>query len=245
MPAFNEVDSLPVALEKCKALSDALGDVDLEVVVVDDGSTDSTALMLEAAVSTHTWLRVVSHPRTRGYGAALRSGFDVASGEVVAYTDADNQFDVMEFAHHLHFMNEADLVAGFRVYRFDPFPRLLASWIYNRLVRLLFRARVRDVDCSFKLMRRDLLDRLVLLSDDFFIDTELVARARKWNWRIEEVGVRHYQRAAGRTTVRMSDIPRTLRRVGQMWWAIYYPNRARYSAHRDQQDATRKELRGL
>jgi glycosyltransferase involved in cell wall biosynthesis len=243
LPAFNEEESLPEALGQCRALREQMPELDIEVVVVDDGSTDGSAALLQDWSGAEGWLRVISHAVNRGYGAAIKTGFAAANGRLVFYTDSDNQFDILELREIIPLIEGADLVAGFRVYRFDPLPRLLVSWIYNRLVRVLFRVPVRDVDCSFKLMRRERLDRLVLMSDDFFIDTEIVARARKWNWRIKEVGVRHYPRRKGRTTVNAGDIPRTLRVIGRMWRAIHYPNRKQHSLLSELQEEARKELR--
>jgi dolichol-phosphate mannosyltransferase len=162
----------------------------------------------------------------------------------VFFTDADNQFDITELAEHWTLLENLDMLVGYRVYRYDPFTRLVASWAYNRLIRILFRVRVRDVDCSFKVMRRQRLDSIVLLSEDFFIDTELVARARKWNWRISEVGVRHFPRKAGRTTVRPSDVPRTLRVVLKMWFRIHYPKRGQHLEALRMQSEERALLRG-
>ena len=244
LPAYNEEESLPDALEQCVDLIRHMTDLEVEVVVVDDGSTDRTESTLAEWSEDNAWLRVIRHSENRGYGSALKTGFAAARGTFVFYTDSDNQFDILELREIFPQIEGADLVAGFRVYRFDPLTRLLASWVYNRLVRILFRVPIRDVDCSFKLMRRERLDRLVLMSDDFFIDTEIVARARKWNWRIKEVGVRHYPRRKGRTTVTAGDIPRTLGVVGRMWLAIHYPNREQHSLLSAQQDAARKELRG-
>ena len=245
LPSLDESESLPEVLSRCAALDSSLREWSLEVIVVDDGSRDGTAELLKEASRNNPWLRVVTHEVNLGYGAALRSGFQAARGEIVGYTDADNQFDILEFADALPLAQNVDLVAGFRVYRFDPLTRLIVSWFYNRLVRILFRVQVRDVDCSFKLMRREKLDRLVLMCDDFFIDTEIVARARKWNWRIAEVGVRHYPRRAGRTTVRPGDIPRTLRRVARMWFAIHYPSRTRHAELVTEQEQARRIARGV
>ena len=243
LPAFNEEESLPEALGQCRELREQVAELDIEVVVVDDGSTDGSSAMLEGWSLSEEWLHVIRHPVNRGYGAAIKTGFAAANGRFVFYTDSDNQFDILELREILPLIEGADLVAGFRVYRFDPLPRLLVSWMYNRLVRVLFRVPVRDVDCSFKLMLRERLDRLVLMSDDFFIDTEIVARARKWNWRIKEVGVRHYPRRKGKTTVKAGDIPRTLRVIGRMWRAIHYPNRVQHSMLSRQQEEARKEWR--
>ena len=145
---------------------------------------------------------------------------------MVFYTDSDNQFDIGELEYFLPLIETNDVVIGFRVYRYDPVLRSLLSWGYNRLVRVLFRVRVRDVDCSFKLFRREALAKIPTESTDFFIDTELVAKARKRNFRIVEKGVRHYARAAGETTVRASDVPRTLRTILRMWRRIYFPTPA-------------------
>jgi glycosyltransferase involved in cell wall biosynthesis len=243
LPAYNEEESIPEALDRCLTLIDTLSTTQVEVIVVDDGSSDGSAVALKHAQDVRPWLRVIHHGENRGYGAALKTGFAAARGRYVFYTDSDNQFDILELREILPLIEDADMVAGFRVYRFDPLARLVVSWVYNRLVRVLFRVRIRDVDCSFKIMRRERLDRLVLMSDDFFIDTEIVARARKWNWRIKEVGVRHYPRRKGRTTVRPGDIPRTLRVIGAMWIHIHYPNRQRHAQLAMEQDEARRTLR--
>jgi dolichol-phosphate mannosyltransferase len=242
LPAWNEEESIIDAIEQCGRLIKTFPDA--EVIVVDDGSQDTTAAVVEQACESRPWLRLVRHPHNLGYGRALRTGFAAATGTFVFYTDSDNQFDITELEEHWGRLSELDMLAGYRVYRYDPLPRLVASWVYNRLVRVLFRVDVQDVDCSFKVMRRSRLDSIVLLSDDFFIDTEIVARARKWNWRIGEVGVRHFPRHKGQTTVRPSDIPRTLRVVFRMWFRIHFPNRARHASDLEHLRHEREELRG-
>lgn len=242
LPAFNEEAALPEAIAQCGRLKELLPG-SLQVIVVDDGSTDGTATVVESFMRDRPWLQLERHETNLGYGVALRTGFAAATGTFVFFTDADNQFDLTEVAEHWSRLAELDMLAGYRVYRYDPLTRLVASWGYNRLVRLLFRVRVRDVDCSFKIMRRSRLDSVVLLSTDFFIDTELVARARKWNWRIGEVGVRHFPRRTGTTTVRPSDVPRTLRVVAKMWFQIHFPKRAVHAEVLNQQSRDRLNRR--
>jgi glycosyltransferase involved in cell wall biosynthesis len=223
LPAYNEAENVERAVAHAVEVLEKLTE-HFEVIVVNDGSSDDTAgVARELVRAHHPRVRLLSHVRNRGYGAALRTGFYHARHDLVFYTDADNQFDVAELAYMIPRIDECDMVVGFRVYRYDTVLRSVLSWIYNRLVRVLFRVRVRDVDCSFKLIRREVLDKITIESDDFFADTELVARARRWNFRIAEMGVRHYPRVAGQTTVRTSDIPGTLWTVVRLWQRIYYP----------------------
>jgi glycosyltransferase involved in cell wall biosynthesis len=223
LPAYNEQENLPKLIERAYEVLPRLVD-DFELIIVDDGSVDGTREVAMGLIERHyPEVRLAVHERNRGYGAAIRTGFAHAKGDLVFYTDSDNQFDLADLEHFLPLMDEWDLIVGFRVYRYDTVMRSFLSWVYNRIVRVLFRVRVRDVDCAFKLFRREVLEKITIESDDFFVDAELVAKARKWNFRLLEKGVRHYPRAAGETTVRPSDIPETLRRIALMWKRIYFP----------------------
>ncbi|MEZ5122611.1 MAG: glycosyltransferase family 2 protein [Solirubrobacterales bacterium] len=226
LPAYNEEANIEPVVRRALEVLPTLVD-DYEVIVVDDGSRDATAEHALAIAREHPdHVRVLHHDPNQGYGAAIRSGFRHARGALVFYTDADNQFDLAELEWFLPMVANHDMVIGFRVYRYDTVLRSIVSWCYNRLVGLLFRVHVRDVDCAYKLLRREVLEKITIESDDFFVDTELVAKARRWNFRIAEKGVRHYPRTAGETTVQASDVPRTLRTIATMWRRIHMPTRA-------------------
>jgi glycosyltransferase involved in cell wall biosynthesis len=215
LPAYNEADNIERAVRDAAAAGARAGSY--EVVVVDDGSRDATSdrlAALEARMGPA--LRVIRHGRNRGYGAALRTGFAAAQGDLVFYTDSDNQFDLSELAGFLPLMGEWDAILGYRIARKDARRRRLTSWVFNRLSCTLFGLAVRDLNCSFKLFRREVLQSLPLASDDFFIDTELVVRLHRGGHRYVERGVQHLPRLAGRSTVRLSDIPRTLAAVARM-----------------------------
>jgi glycosyltransferase involved in cell wall biosynthesis len=215
MPAYNEAGNIERAVRAAAEAGAQAGTH--EVVVVDDGSRDATGERL-AALSAELGprLRVVRHGHNRGYGAALRSGFAAAEGDLVFYTDSDNQFDLSELAGVIPLMREWDAVLGYRIDRKDARRRLITSWVFNHLSCVVFGLSVRDLNCSFKLFRRDVLRALPLQSDDFFIDTEMVVRLRRAGFRFVERGVTHRPRLAGHSTVRLSDIPRTLMAVARM-----------------------------
>jgi glycosyltransferase involved in cell wall biosynthesis len=239
LPAHNEEENVERVVNRALEVLEPLAD-EFEVIVVNDGSLDGTADIVHALVREHhPRVRLLSHIENLGYGAALRTGFAYARYGLIFYTDADNQFDISELAYFVPMMRDYDAVFGFRVYRYDSVLRSMASWIYNRIVRVLFRVRVRDVDCSFKLFRREVIDKITVECSNFFVDTELVAKARKWNFRLTEKGVRHYPRIAGETTVRASDVPRTLRTVFGMWRRIYIPTRAQL----EEAEAVRSSIR--
>jgi glycosyltransferase involved in cell wall biosynthesis len=225
LPAYNEAPNIGIIVPRALEVLQGLAE-EYEVIVVNDGSTDDTAEVTHELVSEHyPRVRLLSHVANQGYGAAIRTGFFHARYDLVFYTDADNQFDVSELEYFLPMMQDHDVVIGFRVYRYDRVLRSIVSWFYNRLVGILFRVKVRDVDCSFKLFRREVIDQIKIDSTNFFVDTELVARARKWNFRLAQKGVRHYPRVAGETTVVPGDVPRTLREIARMWQRIYLPTR--------------------
>jgi glycosyltransferase involved in cell wall biosynthesis len=199
MPAYNEEANLEQSVGR---MASALEGVTrgFEIIVVDDGSQDGTATVLERLKAAHPNLRVIRHSANRGYGAALRSGFDAARFGWVFLMDADNQFDPAEIELLLARAADADIVAGYRKHRRDPLLRRLNAWAFFTLVRLLFGRLVRDVNCAFRLTRRDLLTRMALHSEGALINTEMLVLARQLHARVVEVPVHHYPRRAGKQT---------------------------------------------
>jgi dolichol-phosphate mannosyltransferase len=224
LPAYNEEGNIERAVREAAAAASALTS-DFELVVVDDGSRDATAQRLASLQSElGQRLQVVRHPENRGYGAALRSGFQKARGELVFYTDADNQFDLAELGGFLPLMGEWDAVLGYRARRQDPRLRLFTSRVFNQLAAWALGLGVKDVNCSFKLFRGDLLRSMPLVSDDFMIDAELVARLRRLQSKVVEKGVTHLPRPAGRSTVRPWHVPRTLASLARLWLSLRREN---------------------
>jgi glycosyltransferase involved in cell wall biosynthesis len=171
---------------------------EVEVVVVDDGSTDDTLAVARAAAERSEAVQVVVHPVNRGYGAAVRSGFEAARMPWVFLTDADRQFDLDQLDHFVPFTASHDAIVGHRVHRADPLQRRAAARAWNLLVGNLFSLPVRDVDCAFKLIRRDLLQSIELTADGAMVSTELIVRLIQAGARIEELDVLHKRRTAGR-----------------------------------------------
>jgi len=198
-PAFNEAENLPTLLESALEIGDQLG-VDFEIVIVDDGSRDRSAEILDAWARRDPRISSVHHPTNRGYGAALRAGLRQARGDLVFFSDADLQFDLGEITSLLEHTEDVEIVVGYRSPRRDPWARRLIAWVWGRLVRALFDLPVRDIDCAFKIFRREVLDAIPIESIGAFVNTEILARARAAGFRIKQVPVSHHPRRSGTQT---------------------------------------------
>ncbi|MEW6732618.1 MAG: glycosyltransferase family 2 protein [Acidobacteriota bacterium] len=225
LPAFNEEENIETSALKLLEVLRSLPFQEYEVVIVNDGSIDRTAELSDALAAKHKEIRVIHHPTNLGYAQALRSGFTSSQSDLIFYTDSDNQFDVRELKNFIAPIEDYDMVCGFRIYRYDPLTRLFLSWGFNLLVRIIFRIRVRDIDCAFKLFRREIFDKIKIESEKFFVDAEILAKARYHKFSMTELGVRHYPRMAGRSTVRPSHIIYTLKELAKIWLNIYTKNR--------------------
>jgi len=220
-PAYNEEENIAEAVRRAREAAELVHLDDFEIIVVDDGSADSTWRVLEALATAEPRLRPIRHERNQGYAAALRTGFTSARHPLIFYSDSDNQFDLREIRYLLPLTARHHIVTGFRIYRFDPFSRLVLSWGFNLLVRILFRIPVRDIDCAFKFFRREIFEKITIESQRFFVDTEILAKAKAFGFTMTEIGVRHYPRTAGRSTVRPSHIVYTLGELARIWRKIY------------------------
>ena len=198
-PAYNEEADVEAVVREGLEVLPLFAD-DIEVIVVDDGSTDATGTIADRLASEDPRVRVVHHRPNRGYGGAIRSGLASARKELVFFTDGDRQFRLDDIARLLPLLDRADVAVGYREKRADPPKRILIAWVYNTLIRLLFVAPFRDVDCAFKLFRREVFDRVSLdrvRSNGAFFSPELLLLLRAAGVRIEQVGVRHFPRVSG------------------------------------------------
>jgi glycosyltransferase involved in cell wall biosynthesis len=219
---WNEEDHIERALDAGRRACERLiadGEVnDYELIVVDDASTDATAEIADRIAAADPRVRVVHHPRNRKLGGALKSGFAAARGDLVLYTDADLPFDMHELSKALRLMREyeADMISA---YRFDRTGegnlRAVYTFFYNLLIRSCFGVKARDINFAFKLMRREVLDRIELRSEGSFIDAELFIRASRSGFQILQFGVDYFPRTRGTSTLSSMGVITTI--LGEMW----------------------------
>jgi len=199
LPAHNEAENVASAVEEVSGVARQL-EMEYEIILVNDGSTDRTGEIARELEQRTPNFQLVEHHPNRGYGGALKAGFAAATKELIAFYPADKQFVFSEIKQLLERIDQADIVSGYRADRRDPFIRKLNALGWNTLVRLLFGYLCRDIDCGFKLFRREILDRVNIVSDGAMIDTEFLAGAKARGYRIADVPVTHLPRVAGEAT---------------------------------------------
>lgn len=198
-PAYNDGGTIASMVLSAMLVLEDLTD-DYEITVVNDGSSDYTPEILDRLAADYERVRVIHHQKNRGYGGALRTGFASATREWIFYTDGDAQYDVRDLRKLYPMLTESvDMVQGYKISRNDPWYRKVIGRIYHHIVRLTFGLRLRDVDCDFRLLRREVFDKVHLTRDSGVICVELMKKIQDNGFVIVEGPVSHYHRAYGKS----------------------------------------------
>lgn len=199
MPAHNEEVAIRGTVQ---SVLDAVSQwtEDFEVLVVNDGSKDETYAILKAMAAEEPRVHVINHEVNQGYGAALVSGFEAASKDLVFFMDSDGQFDICDLERFFPLIPYYDAVLGYRINRQDTWLRKLNAWGWKTLVRLVFKLRVRDIDCAFKLYKGEFFRTHPLETRGAMINTEVLYKFTRAGYTYTEVGVHHLPRHGGRAT---------------------------------------------
>jgi glycosyltransferase involved in cell wall biosynthesis len=199
-PALNEEHHVEAVVRDALAVLPRFAD-DIEVTVIDDGSTDRTGRIADDLAKGDARVRVVHHGTRRGYGGAVRSGLVSATKEFIFFTDGDRQFEIADIGRLIDAIDGVDAVMGYRLKRRDPARARFVAWVYNRVISVLFFGGFRDVDCAFKLFRREVFVRVPLervRSNGAFFSAEMLITLRRAGVRTRQVGVPHHPRTAGK-----------------------------------------------
>ena len=220
-PAYNDAATIPSMVISAFLTVQRITN-DFEIIVVNDGSKDHTAELLNELQRLYPQVRVITHPQNRGYGAALQTGFSSASKEWVFYTDGDAQYDPRELVKLVEALDpNIDVVNGYKIERSDPLHRIIIGKLYHHFVRMIFGFRLRDVDCDYRLVRRTIFDKVQLTSSSGTICLEMVKKMQDFRYRFSEVPVHHYHRAHGKS--QFFNFPRLFRtgiQLMSLWWIL-------------------------
>jgi glycosyltransferase involved in cell wall biosynthesis len=207
LPAYNEEAVISDTIMGVLAYGRKLR-IPFEIVVVNDGSRDRTAAIVGDLQRAHAELRLVSHTQNKGYGEALRSGFDAASMDWLFLMDADGQFDISQLDEFMPHAREHDMVIGYREHRADAAHRVLYGWGFTLMMNALFKMRYTDIDCAFKLFRRAAWKAVqpIVSTDHKIFTVEWLWGAKRARLNVKQLPVRHYPRTKGIQTGARIDV---------------------------------------
>jgi glycosyltransferase involved in cell wall biosynthesis len=215
-PAYYDQHNIGKVVHSAVRVLEEMQLKDYEITIIDDGSPDGTGEVADGLARHYAKVRVIHHATNLGYGATLREGFTTARLDYVFYTDGDNQFDLSELKKFVAMIPFSDIVVGFRKRKQYSTYRKVTSLVYNYVLRWFFEIDYVDIDCAFKLFRRDLFDKISINTEDAFIDAEIMIKAYLLGYTSTEIGVRHLPRVDGiSTAARPSVVLRTIRDIYQ------------------------------
>lgn len=200
LPAHNEEGNIKNTVDKCVSyLEKNTGDY--EIVVVNDGSSDRTSEIVTEISSANPNVVLVSHETNKGYGSALRSGFDKASKEYIFFMDSDGQFDINDLDRLTPHAGADTAVIGYREDRADSYIRSLNAWLYSLYIYIIFGLRVKDMDCAFKIFPSSAYrDVKPIKSEGALFSAEFLIKLKRKGFSFKEVPVRHFPRIFGSQT---------------------------------------------
>ena len=223
-PAYNDAGTISsmviTVLLTLRELTD-----DYEVLVVNDGSADHTAAVLDELARVYPdEVRIIHHPQNRGYGGALRSGFYGAAKEWIFYTDGDAQYDPRELKNLAALItDDIDFINGWKIERQDPLHRIVIGRIYQYIIKLAFSLKLKDVDCDFRLMRREVFEQVQLTSNSGVICVELMKKVQNAGFRLTETPVHHFHRAYGKSQFfRFHRLAQVARDLTKLWMQLVW-----------------------
>lgn len=201
-PAYNEEANVGGTIDKCIEILEPFG-CDYEIIIVDDGSKDRTSEITKNYASNNPHVVLKRHEKNKGYGGALQTGFRSCRYGLLFFSDCDLQFDLSELTAFIERMKEdasIDVVIGYRIKRADPFIRKLNAFGWKIWARLLFGLNVRDIDCAFKLFKKEVMDNIVIESTGALSSVEFLTKIKNMGYKIIQMGVNHYPRKEGTQT---------------------------------------------
>jgi glycosyltransferase involved in cell wall biosynthesis len=226
-PVYNDWGTIGSMVAQAITTAEKVTD-DFEIILVNDGSKQATVDILNFLEKKFDKVRVIHHEKNRGYGGALRTGIYSSKKDLIFYTDSDAQYDVTEMTRLFEKMNgKVDVVNGWKLKRSDPFYRVWIGKIYHYFTKFMFGFKIRDVDCDFRLMKREIFDKIQLESNSGLICVEMIKKITDAGYVFDEVPVTHHFRPSGKSEFFNF---RRVFKVGidmiKLWWKIEMKKRS-------------------
>jgi len=224
-PAYNEEKNIKKVVLDAKRVLEKIAEK-WEIVIVDDGSKDETGKIADSiSKKFKPEIRVIHNKPNKGYGGALKAGYEASKYEWIAFADIDRQFNFSEITKFIEKQKEsnADLVLGIRMHRADSFIRKLLTLVWAKILpRVLLGLKVTDYSCGFKMIKKNVFTAVQpLVGEEKVTQIEMLTKAQRMGFKFAEVGVHHYPRKFGRQTgTDLKVVLRSIRDLFKLWWQL-------------------------
>ncbi len=196
-PVYNDEKTVRRVTEKAIKLLTSLS-TQFEIIIINDGSPDKSGEIADQLSKECENVRVIHHEVNKGYGSAIRTGLSNAKYPWIFFTDGDDEYDVFDFLKLYRLKDYYDLIITFRYVKAYSGKRQFISGVYNMVLRWLFRTNYRDISTGLRMIRKSLVEQLVLQSTSPFIGAELTIRTMLKGYRVGEVGIQTFPREFGK-----------------------------------------------
>lgn len=213
-PVYNDERTVQTVAERALDLLEEVADA-YEIIIVDDGSPDASGEIADRLAAEHEAITVVHHPENRGYGAAVRTGIASARYDIICMIDGDNEYDVFDLKKMLAVSDYYMLVIAFRYRKLYSTRRIFISFVYNAVLRLVFKSPFRDISTGIRLIKRDVVKDLQLSSNSPFIGAELTLKSMLRGFPVGEVGIQTFPRDFG--TGSATSVPNIIGTIKDIW----------------------------
>ncbi len=222
-PVYNDKGTVKLMVERMHKVLKKIAE-NYEIIIIDDCSPDNSGKIADEIARKDKKVRVIHHKENKGYGGALKSGFEAARKQLIFYTDGDAQYDVEELEKLIPFIDNYDVVNGYKISRGDSFYRVVIGELYNFIVgKLLFSLKVKDMDCDFRLMKREIFGDINLEANDGSICLEMMKKIQNAGYTLKNVPVHHYPRVYGKSQFfKFSKILESLIGLGNKWYNLVF-----------------------
>jgi len=223
-PVYNDERTVRTVAEKAETfLKDVAGEY--QIIIIDDGSPDNSGKIADQLAKENDRIRVIHHEVNKGYGAALKTGFEASEHEIICFTDGDDEYDTFDFYKLIKLIDFYDLIITFRYRRMYSYYRIIVSRVYNAVLRVLFNIPYRDISTGLRMVRKSALQEVTLLSDSPFIGAELTIKLMLKGYRIGQVGIQTFPRKFNKgSAATVKNIIATIKDIIRIYRSIFSKN---------------------
>lgn len=212
-PVYKDSHTVEILIKKSVAMCNELS-LDYELVIVDDCCPENSGKIVKEYMKNNENIKLVTHEKNKGYGESIKSGLRECTKDWILQTDGDNQYDINDYKKMSKIVHNYDCIITFRYKKIYSSLRIFISWVYNKLIQILFKSEFRDISTGLRLINKKALQDINLSSDNAFIGAEIAIKLMLKGYQVGEMGITTYPRKFGTSTIiTLNNIQKTIKDI--------------------------------